>query len=81
MEAASAPVLLNCWKHHLAFIQHQIQQTQPHDLEALQAALKTIGDSQMDMYHGALSPIEISEEIVFELEAQEALTPEDYQAF
>ena len=53
------PVLLNCWKHHLGFIIHQINTYQSGDLPGkLKADLLNIGNSTTDLYTGTISPAE-----------------------
>ncbi len=65
----ASPVILNCWKHHLGFIQNQIingrQECQTP--ESLKKILLVIGESQMDIYLGKLSPQSIAAEIIHKL--------------
>jgi hypothetical protein len=59
------PINFNCWKHHAGFIKTQIVSIQSKDeLEKLKTILLRIGESQMDLYYGNYSPMEISERIV-----------------
>ena len=63
------PVLFNCWKHHLGFIKNQIingREECPKP-ESLRKILLVIGESQMDIYLGKLSPQSIAAEIIHKL--------------
>ena len=55
------PVKLNCWKHHLMFIKEQISNVDNNvSGNELRKILLLIGESQMDLYFGKLSPKQIS---------------------
>ena len=59
------PINLNCWKHHSAFIKNQIKTIKSeNELERLRTILLKIGESQMDLYYGELSPTEICKQTV-----------------
>lgn len=59
------PVYLNCWKHHAGFIKKQIESIrETKDLEELKSYLLKIGESQMDLYFGKHTVLEISEQIL-----------------
>jgi hypothetical protein len=59
------PINLNCWKHHGGFIKKQIESVKEiKDLDQLKVYLLKIGESQMDLYLGVFSPINISEQIL-----------------
>lgn len=58
-----APFIFNCWKHHLQFLKN-ITVLQ---LEDIKRGLLQIGESQMDLYIGSKSPIEICNEIETQL--------------
>ena len=59
------PINFNCWKHHVGFIRKQIESVRKSiELERLKFYLLKIGESQMDLYFGKLSPSEISEHIL-----------------
>ena len=61
----SPPINFNCSKHHASFIKKQIEIVKSvDDLERLRLILRKIGESQMDLYFGWLSPAEISNEII-----------------
>jgi len=59
------PINFNCWKHHAGFIKQQIDSVKEiKDLDQLKVYLLKIGESQMDLYLGMYSPINISEQIL-----------------
>ncbi len=56
-----SPFKLNCWKHHAGFIAKQIKQIKnEEELKTLASFLLKIGESQMDLYLGKLTPSEIT---------------------
>ena len=58
----SSPFNLNCWKHHAGFIAKQIKKSKNEkELKNISSLLLRIGESQMDLYLGELTPIEITE--------------------
>jgi hypothetical protein len=60
-----SPINLNCWKHHSGFIKGQVGSVREiNDLEEPNVYLLKIGDSQMDLYFGGYSPLQISEQIL-----------------
>ena len=59
------PINLNCWKHFAGFIKKQIESVKEiNELDQLKVYLLKIGESQMDLYFGEYSPINISEQIL-----------------
>ena len=57
-----SPFNLNCWKHHAGFIANQINKINKEtELEALPAILLKIGESQMDLYLGKLTTLQITD--------------------
>ena len=57
----SSPFKSNCWKHHAGFIAKQIKKIKNEDeLKNIPSFLLTIGESQMDLYLGKLTPFEIT---------------------
>ena len=57
----SSPFKLNCWKHHAGFIVKQIKQIKnEEELKTLTSFLLKIGESQMDLYLGKLTPFELT---------------------
>ncbi len=57
----SSPIKFNCWKHHAGFIAEQIKQIKnEEELKNIPSFLVKIGESQMDLYLGKLTPIEIT---------------------
>jgi hypothetical protein len=61
----SPPVLFNCLKHHLGYIREYIFATaHSKKMELLSSQLLLIGESQMDLYLGELTPGEIALQII-----------------
>jgi hypothetical protein len=59
------PTKFNCWKHHALFIKNEIELIDSEDqLAQLNGAMLKIGESQMDLYHGYLSPKEIANQTI-----------------
>ena len=75
------PLTFNCWKHHAGFIKKQIEiyRGEKISVEELQKTLLVIGESQMDLYHGELSPQKICDEIVSKLKFTGVLAVEAYK--
>ena len=74
------PINFNCWKHHSGFIKKQIQSVQNiRDIEKLKIILLKVGESQMDLYYGDYSQMEISERIIKYLKEKKVLLPERYK--
>ena len=61
-----SPIIFNGLKHHrltiLEFIKKSIEKDYP--VDTLNLAMKKIGNSMIDLYHGDLKPQDISDEIV-----------------
>ncbi len=76
-----SPITFNCWKHHAGFIKKQIEfyRNEKISVEELQKTLLVIGESQMDLYVGELSPQKICDEIVSELISVGVLAFEEYK--
>jgi hypothetical protein len=75
------PVAFNCWKHHAGFIKDQIKSLRYEKLseENLRKILLVIGESQMDIYLGKLSPQEISDNIIIKLKTMNAYEFNNYK--
>ncbi len=74
------PINFNCWKHHVGFIRKQIESVRKSiELEQLKFYLLKIGESQMDLYFGKLSPSEISEHILNALHRVKIFESEQYK--
>jgi hypothetical protein len=76
------PVLLHCWKHHLSFICSEIdsyKKAQLFDIDSFNKILLTIGNSQMDLYTGTLSPEKIGTETIEILHLNNLLAKEKYE--
>lgn len=55
------PLTLNCWKHHARFIKKQIKKIETEEkLENITPLLLKIGESQMDLYLGKLTPLKLT---------------------
>ena len=78
------PVLLNCWKHHLGFIKEQIKTIrfgESKSLDDIKQNLLTIGESQMDLYMGELSPAEIGRQVIDCLNESGIFSFNDYKTW
>ena len=75
------PLTFNCWKHHAGFIKNQIEicRGEKISVEDLQKTLLVIGESQMDLYVGELSPKKICDEIISKLKSTGVLAFEAYK--
>lgn len=74
------PISLNCWKHHAGFINKQIESVrETEELEKLKKYLLAIGESQMDLYFGGCSPVDISEQMRSYLHEKKMLSFNHYQ--
>lgn len=74
------PITFNCWKHHLQFVKEQIknQAVAGASEQDLKKVLLVIGESQMDLYLGNLSPLEISIEIINKLNQKKLSDKKNY---
>ncbi len=75
------PLTFNCWKHHAGFIKKQVKvyRSEKISTEELRKTLLVIGESQMDLYVGKLSPQKICDEIVSKLKLTDVLAFEAYK--
>jgi hypothetical protein len=75
------PLTFNCWKHHTGFIKKQIEyyRIKRISVEEIQKTLLVIGESQLDLYVGELSPQKICDEIISKLKSTGVLSYEDYK--
>ncbi len=75
------PLTFNCWKHQAGFIKKQIEfyRGEKISVKELQKTLLVIGESQMDLYVGELSPQKICDEIVSKLKSAGVLALEVYK--
>jgi len=74
------PINFNCWKHHAGFIKRQIESVKEiKDLNKLKFYLLKIGESQMDLYFGSHSPVNISEQTLNYLHQNKIFESEQYQ--
>ena len=72
------PILFNCIKHHTGFIKSEIKSSK-YERESLRNKIVVIGDSQMDLYFGSISPIEICNEVIEQLKENGVLEKEKYK--
>jgi hypothetical protein len=76
------PVLFNCLKHHLGFIKEFIHASiASNDIETISYQLRLIGDSQMDLYLGELTPALTAHQIIEQLRQKEVFERETYVNF
>lgn len=75
------PLTFNCWKHHADYIKKQIEfyRGEKISVNELQKSLLVIGESQMDLYVGKLSPQRICDELVGKLKSTGMLAFEEYK--
>lgn len=73
------PILFNVWKHHAGYVVSQLKQAKEMDLEYFAREVKIIGNNQMDLYVGSLSPKEIGKEIVAILQEKQIQSRTAYQ--
>ncbi len=84
MKPAQPPVLFHPLKHHLGWIRAFLEECVLGEMAGLPrvaAQLLTAGNSQMDLYTGALTPTAIAGEILGYLSAQQLLEPARYQSW
>ena len=76
------PINFNCWKHHAGFLKEQIVTIKSEkELREFRTKLLKIGESQMDLYYGELSPTNISNHIIHSLREKKLLSQEQYVAW
>jgi hypothetical protein len=74
-----SPTNFNCWKHHSGFIKQQIKlYSRTRDQIQLKKQLLIIGESQMDLYFGELTPSKISREIISYLKKEKSFSFDKY---
>jgi hypothetical protein len=75
------PLKFNCWKHHSDFIKKQIEHYGNKNISAeeLKKTLLVIGESQMDLYVGKLSPQEICDELLSRVKLAGVLAFKEYK--
>jgi hypothetical protein len=81
---APAPVLLNTWKHHAAWLRLRVRETVAAGhaaLDGLANYLVVIGTELMDLYLGGLSPHAIGEGILAALRNDKRRSPDAYRAW
>lgn len=73
------PILFNLWKHHAGYVAAQLKQAEKLGWEYFAQEVKAIGNNQMDVYMGRLSPAEIGKEILGILQEKQLHSQEAYQ--
>ena len=76
-----APILFHPLKHHLSYIQAFVEENATTPRAELEAALLTIGGSQLDLYAGPLSPLQIATEVLRHLDELQLKQPSAYQEY
>jgi len=77
-----SPINFNCWKHHAGFLTEQILTIKSEkEIKELRTKLLKIGESQMDLYDGNLSPSKISDQIIHSLKEKKLLSLERYKSW
>jgi len=80
--AVHLPIHFNCLKHHTGFIKQQIASVKSgKNVEEISKHLLRIGESQMDLYIGKLSPLIISKQIISRLKKDGYLYYDEYLAW
>ncbi|XSG77507.1 hypothetical protein ACP8Y2_10905 [Herpetosiphon llansteffanensis] len=72
---------LNCWKHHARWALQTLANFQQGEQTELLAALQKIGNSQMDLYLGELTPALINYQVLTQLQQQGIETEAEYAAW
>ncbi|WP_162053562.1 hypothetical protein [Pontibacter pamirensis] len=75
------PILFHPLKHHLSFIKSFVECSTATPEAELKAALRTIGGSQLDLYTGSLSPLQIATEMLQYLQERHLQQPAAYQHY
>lgn len=76
-----SPWMFNCWKHHRDFILRQIDKYIVEDgavIEIITPKLFLIGNSQLDIYLGRLTEVQIVQQIEEKLKNKKAFFETDY---
>jgi len=68
-------------KHHLGYLKDFAAQSIAWPEPELQRAFKRIGGSQLDLYIGPLTPLQIAEEVILYLQQRHLLPPEPYHRY
>ncbi|MFD3002251.1 hypothetical protein ACFS7Z_17905 [Pontibacter toksunensis] len=76
-----APILFHPLKHHLSYIQAFVEHNATTPGAELKSALLTIGGSQLDLYAGPLSPLQIATEVLQHLGKLHLVQPTAYQQY
>lgn len=75
------PILFHPLKHHLGYIREFIQTQIAAEEARLIMKFKTIGSSQLDLYHGNLPAQQIADETILHLQKRHTLEPNAYRLY
>jgi hypothetical protein len=76
------PIAFNCWKHHLGYVKNILfSQSVNRNEKYIQEIIQFIGESQFDLYTGALDIIGISNEIMNHLRLIDVINLEEYKGW
>ncbi|WP_238395732.1 hypothetical protein [Pontibacter pudoricolor] len=81
MAALPEPALFHPLKHHLGYIRAFIKEQSTLPNPQVGASLVSIGTSQLDFYTGQLSPLQVTKEVLVNLQQQGLLQPEAYYSY
>jgi hypothetical protein len=82
VDAVPEPVLFNIWKHHAGMLRQRVREAAfkgEAGLDELAGNLVVLGTELMDLYSGPLSPQEIAERVIANLESQGRLPLQPFQ--
>ncbi|WP_152976515.1 hypothetical protein [Herpetosiphon geysericola] len=72
---------LNCWKHHARWALQTLAGLHHGAQTGLFAGLQKIGNSQMDLYLGTLTPAQINSQVLAQLDQHRIETDAEYAAW
>ncbi|WP_439880547.1 hypothetical protein ACSX1A_15475 [Pontibacter sp. MBLB2868] len=75
------PVLFHPLKHHLGHIVAYMKANRSSAVPDIQQDLLTLGTSQLDLYCGPLTPLQIAQETIDHLEKRDLLQPEKFSEY
>ncbi|CAM3564136.1 hypothetical protein POKO110462_09395 [Pontibacter korlensis] len=81
MQPLPEPILFHPLKHHLGYIKEFVYEGLQMPEQELMKYFRRIGGSQLDLYIGTLSPLQISEEVILYLQAQHVHQAESFNSF
>lgn len=75
------PILFHPLKHHLGFILKYMKEHVKSPVHEISKDLLTLGTSQLDLYCGSLTPLQIAQEVNLWLQEQRLLQPEKFKEY